>query len=52
MFIRVVGLANHTVLVSRDQTERRISDSGSPVFDTDGTIRGVVMVFRDVTFVM
>jgi PAS domain S-box-containing protein len=45
----VVGLANHTVLVSRDGTRRPISDSGAPVRGEDGEIRGVVLVFRDVT---
>jgi PAS domain S-box-containing protein len=45
----VVGLANHTLLVSRDGTERQIADSGAPIRDAEGTIRGVVIVFRDVT---
>jgi PAS domain-containing protein len=27
---RVVGLANHTILVSRDGAERQIADSGAP----------------------
>ena len=43
----VVGLANHTVLVSRDGTERAIADSGAPVRDEAGALRGVVLVFRD-----
>jgi PAS domain S-box-containing protein len=45
----IVGLANHTVLVSRDGTERVIADSGSPIRDKDGNVIGVVLVFRDVT---
>ena len=46
----IVGLANHTVLIARDGTERPIADSGAPIFDMDGaTITGVVLVFRDVT---
>ena len=45
----VVGLANHTALIARDGTERIIADSGAPVRGTDGSIIGVVMVFRDVT---
>ena len=44
-----VGLANHTVLISRDGTERSIADSGAPIRDRDGRIIGVVLVFRDVT---
>jgi PAS domain S-box-containing protein len=45
----VVGLANHTVLVSRDGTERAIADTGAPIRDDQGTIRGVVLVFNDQT---
>ena len=46
---RVVGLANHTVLVSRDGTERPIDDSAAPIRDERGNLRGVVVVFRDAT---
>ena len=45
----VIGLANDTVLVSRDGTERIIADSGAPIRGGDGNVIGVVMVFRDVT---
>jgi PAS domain S-box-containing protein len=45
----VVGLANHTALISRDGTERPIADSGAPIRDTRGATRGAVLVFRDVT---
>jgi PAS domain S-box-containing protein len=45
----VVGLANHTLLIARDGTERPIADSGAPIFDKDGNITGVVIVFRDQT---
>jgi PAS domain S-box-containing protein len=45
----VVGLANHTVLIARDGTERPIDDSGAPVRDETGRLEGVVLVFRDVT---
>jgi len=44
-----IGLANHTVLVSRDGTERAIADSGAPIRDATGAIQGVVLVFRDQT---
>lgn len=44
----IVGLANHTVLISRDGVERPIADSGSPIRDEQGVITGVVLVFRDV----
>ena len=45
----VVGLANHTVLISRDGTERPITDSAAPIRDDHGRILGVVLVFRDFT---
>jgi len=44
---RVVGLANHTILISRDGVERAIADSGAPIFDSRSRIIGVVLVFRD-----
>jgi len=46
---RIVGLANHTLLISRDGTERPISDSAAPIFDDADRILGVVLVFRDFT---
>jgi len=45
----VVGLANHTLLIARDGTERPIADSGAPIRDEQGTITGVVLVFHDQT---
>jgi PAS domain S-box-containing protein len=45
----VVGLANHTLLIARDGTERPIADSGAPIRDGEGAILGVVLVFRDQT---
>lgn len=45
----VVGLANHTVLISRDGQETPIADSAAPIHDESGALYGVVMVFRDVT---
>ena len=45
----VVGLANHTALISRDGSEKSIADSGAPIRDKDGNIIGVVLVFRDIT---
>jgi PAS domain S-box-containing protein len=45
----IAGLANHTVLISRDGTERPISDSAAPILGDAGRILGVVLVFRDVT---
>ncbi len=45
----VVGLANHTVLIARDGTERPIDDSAAPIRDAQGHTLGVVLVFHDVT---
>jgi PAS domain S-box-containing protein len=46
---RIVGVANHTVLVRKDGTELNIADSGAPIRDKKGEIRGIVLVFRDIT---
>ncbi len=45
----VVGLANNTVLIAKDGTERILADSGAPIRDREGKIIGVVLVFRDIT---
>jgi PAS domain S-box-containing protein len=45
----VVGLANHTILIMRDGTERPIDDSAAPMRDASGRIVGAVLVFRDIT---
>ena len=45
----VVGLANHTLLISKDGSEHPIADSGAPIRDEGGTIAGVVLIFRDQT---
>jgi PAS domain S-box-containing protein len=45
----VVGLANHTSLISRDGKETAIDDSAAPIRDANGKTTGVVMVFHDVT---
>jgi PAS domain S-box-containing protein len=46
---KVVGLANHTVLIQRDGTEIPIDDSAAPILDRQGAIEGVVLVFHDVS---
>jgi PAS domain S-box-containing protein len=43
------GLANHTVLIARDGRQCAIADSAAPIRDAAGAVRGVVLVFRDVT---
>jgi PAS domain S-box-containing protein len=46
---QVVGLANHTVLVSRGGFDVPVDDSGAPIRSRDGKLEGAVLVFRDVT---
>ncbi len=46
---KVVGLANHTVLISKNGIARPIADSAAPIRNIDGKTIGVVLVFRDVT---
>jgi len=45
----IVGLANHTVLISKNGHEYPIADSGAPIKNDEGEITGVVLVFRDMT---
>jgi PAS domain S-box-containing protein len=47
---KIVGLANHTLLIRRDGAETPIEDSAAPIAANDGNdIHGVVLVFRDAT---
>ena len=45
----VVGLANHTVLITRGGGDIPIDDSAAPVRDESGELIGVVLIFRDIT---
>jgi PAS domain S-box-containing protein len=45
----IVGLANHTALISRAGNEISIEDSAAPIRDPDGKVTGAVMVFHDVS---
>lgn len=45
----IVGLANHTVLISRNGEEFGIEDSAAPIRNAAGDLLGVVLVFHDVT---
>jgi PAS domain S-box-containing protein len=45
----VQGLANHTILLSRDGAEYDIADSCAPIRDSEGLVVGAVLVFRNVT---
>ncbi|MEK7442454.1 MAG: PAS domain S-box protein [Chloroflexota bacterium] len=46
---RIVGLANHTLLIARDGREIHIDDSAAPILDNNGKVNGVVLTFRDIT---
>jgi PAS domain S-box-containing protein len=46
---KVVGLANHTMLISRQGKEFVIDDSAAPIVGPDGEMTGIVLVFHDVT---
>ena len=45
----IVGLANHTILISKDGQERFIDDSAAPIRQEGGSIVGCVLVFRDIS---
>jgi PAS domain S-box-containing protein len=45
----IVGLANHTILITRDGREVPVDDSGAPIHDENGQIIGVIIVFRDIS---
>lgn len=46
---KVVGLANHTLLISRQSKEFLVDDSAAPILSADGEMTGIVLVFHDVT---
>jgi PAS domain S-box-containing protein len=46
---KVVGLANHTILIRKDQAEFHIDDSAAPILDKGAHMIGIVLVFRDIS---
>jgi diguanylate cyclase (GGDEF)-like protein/PAS domain S-box-containing protein len=46
---KIVGLANHTTLISRDGSEYGIEDSAAPIRSDVGKVLGAVLVFHDVS---
>lgn len=44
----IKGLANHTLLITRDGTEIPIDDTAAPIKDDRGNVTGAVLVFRDI----
>ncbi|WP_051280438.1 HD domain-containing phosphohydrolase [Anaerovorax odorimutans] len=45
---KIIGLANHTMLINKNGEKITIADSAAPIKNEDGQTFGVVMVFRDV----
>ncbi len=45
----IQGLANHTVLISRDGSECAIADSCAPIRDRSSKVIGAILVFRNVS---
>jgi PAS domain S-box-containing protein len=43
-----IGLVNHTLLVNKDGRETPIEESAAPILEPNGSVAGVVLVFRDV----
>ena len=46
---KTVGVSNHTLLISKNGDEYHISYSAAPIKNNAGNIKGVVLVFRDIT---
>ncbi len=46
---RIMGLANHTFLISKSGQDCPIDDSAAPIRNEEGNITGAVLVFRDVS---
>jgi len=45
----VLNLANHTILISKNNNRIPIDDSAAPIRNAKGKITGVVLVFHDIT---
>ena len=46
---KIIELENHTLLLSHSGKEYHISDSAAPIVDRTGKVKGVILVFSDVT---
>ena len=46
---KIVGLANHTILIRKDGQEFHIDDSAAPILDVNARMIGIVLVFRDIS---
>jgi PAS domain S-box-containing protein len=46
---KIVGLANHTILIRKDGAEFHIDDSAAPILNVNARMIGIVLVFRDIS---
>ena len=46
---QIVHISEDSILISKHGTEHHISDSAAPIRDEAGNIRGIVLVFNDIT---
>ena len=46
---KIISLANHTVLKTKNGKTHHIADSAAPIYSSSGEVSGVVLVFRDVS---
>jgi len=46
---KIVGLANHTILINKSGNDIPIDDSAAPILSNDLKLLGMVLVFRDIT---
>ena len=46
---RVVEVDDAAMLVAKDGTKRRVADSAAPIRGAEGAVRGIVLIFRDIT---
>lgn len=46
---RIVELANHTILISKNHHEHYITDTAAPIHQNDGKLLGVILTFSDIT---
>jgi PAS domain S-box-containing protein len=45
---KIMGLANHTILIAKNGVEWPIDDSAAPIRRRTGEVRGAILVFREI----
>lgn len=46
---KVRMMENHTLLITKDNREISVEDSAAPILDASGQVKGLIIIFRDVT---